>query len=199
MYPSVGSQAAPTTPSVDISGNISFASPAEIRSSGRPKVLAQPAWRRSSSIRSSDEASRRLPHSTQPGSNSDSSPMRRYSSTECIIIFVSETEPRSWPTSPAEWKVEPDVSWSRSTSTTSSQPSCARWYAMDVPPTPPPMTTQRAESGSSGRRTTGLLEPLVEARVRGGLEHAREVLGRVLVEVEVELGDDALHDAPHRL
>ena len=56
-----------------ISGNFCFASSAEISSSGRPKVFAQPAWRRSSSIRSSLEASRMPPHSTQPGSSSDSS------------------------------------------------------------------------------------------------------------------------------
>ena len=73
----MGSQAAPTTPSVDISGNRSCASSGEISSSGSPKVLAQPDWRRSSSMRSSLEASRRLPHSVQPGSNSDSRPSRR--------------------------------------------------------------------------------------------------------------------------
>ena len=38
---------------------------------------------------------------------------------------VSESEPRSWPTSPAEWKVEPLVRSARSQSTTSSQPSRA--------------------------------------------------------------------------
>ncbi len=70
-------KAAPSTPSVDMSGNISFASSAEISSSGSPNVLAQPAWRRSSSIRSSLEASRMPPHSVQPGSNSDSLPSRR--------------------------------------------------------------------------------------------------------------------------
>ena len=58
---------------MDISGNIAFASSAEISSIGSPKVFAQPAWRRSSSIRSSLEARRMPPHSTQPGSNSDSS------------------------------------------------------------------------------------------------------------------------------
>jgi hypothetical protein len=66
------------------------------------------------------------PHSVQPGSNSPP-PSFRYSSTEYIIIFVSETDERSWPTSPAEWNVEPLVSWLRSTSTTSRQPSSARW------------------------------------------------------------------------
>ena len=54
------------------------------------------------------------------------------------------TDPRSWPTSPALWKVEPDVGSARSTRMTSVQPSCARWYAIEVPPTPPPMITARA-------------------------------------------------------
>ena len=47
--------------------------------------------------------------------------------TILIIIFVSVTDPRSWPTSPAEWKVEPEVSSARSTRTTSLQPSSVRW------------------------------------------------------------------------
>jgi hypothetical protein len=51
---------------VDISGNSSWASFGEISSSGSPNVFAQPAWRRSSSMRSSLEASRMPPHSTQP-------------------------------------------------------------------------------------------------------------------------------------
>src|SRR5918996_254913 len=191
-YPSVGRSAAPSTPSVDISGNSSCASEAEISSSGSPNVLAQPAWRRSSSIRSSLDASLMPPHSTQPG-------IVRYSSTEYIIILVSETEPRSWPTSPAEWKVEPEVSWFRSTSTTSSHPSCARWWAIDVPPTPPPTITQRAASGSSRRAATRPLEPAAEALVLGRLRHSLEVLVRVRVEVEVELGDARLDHAPHRL
>ena len=73
----MGSHAPPSTPSVDISGNISFASSAEISSSGSPNVFAHPAWRRSSSIRSSLDARRMPPHSVQPGSNSDSSPILR--------------------------------------------------------------------------------------------------------------------------
>ena len=40
---------------------------------------------------------------------------------------VSETDERSWPTSPAEWNVEPLVSSARSSSTTSRQPASARW------------------------------------------------------------------------
>src|SRR3954452_8767256 len=64
-------------------------------------------------------------------------------------MLVSVTELRSWPTRPAEWKVEPDVSSARSTSTMSVQPRSARWYAIDVPPTPPPMITARAWSTTS--------------------------------------------------
>src|SRR6185503_4221340 len=55
-------------------------------------------------------------------------------------------ELRSWPTRPAEWNVEPEVSSARSTRTMSVQPRSARWYATDVPPTPPPMMTARASS-----------------------------------------------------
>jgi hypothetical protein len=62
---------------MDISGNRSFASSAEISSIGSPNVFAQPAWRRSSSSRSGLEASLIPPHSVHPGSNSDSSPRRR--------------------------------------------------------------------------------------------------------------------------
>ena len=50
-----------------MSGNISFASAAEISCNGSPYAVAQPIWRRISSIRSGDDASRMPPHSTQPG------------------------------------------------------------------------------------------------------------------------------------
>ena len=44
------------------------------------------------------------PHSTQPGFVSGSLESFRYNSALYIIIDVSVTEPRNWPTSPAEWK-----------------------------------------------------------------------------------------------
>ena len=66
MYPSVGRKAAPSTPSVVIGGKSAWASAGEISSSGSPNVFAQPAWRAISSIRSSDDASRREPTSRQP-------------------------------------------------------------------------------------------------------------------------------------
>ena len=74
-------------------------------------------------MRSSEEARRSEPTSCQPVSSPTSSSSVRYSSTEFIIIFVRLSEPRSWPTSPAEWKVEPLVRSARSQRTTSSQPS----------------------------------------------------------------------------
>ena len=125
--PSVGSQTAPRTPSVDISGKRSWASPAVMSSSGRPNVLAQPACRRSSSKRSGLEARRSEPTSCHDGSVPVSAASRRYRSEPYIIILVRVTEPRSWPTRPAEWKVDPEVSSARSTSTMSVQPRSARW------------------------------------------------------------------------
>ena len=111
---------APRTPSVAISGKRSRASSAVISSSGSPNVLAQPAWRWSSSNRAIDDASRSDPTSCHDGIDARSRrPSRRYSSAPYIIIFVSVTEPRSWPTSPALWNVEPEVSSARSTRTMS--------------------------------------------------------------------------------
>ena len=76
-------------------------------SSGRPNVLAQPAWRWISSMRACDEARRMPPSSCQPGSLPVSRRSAAYSSTEYIIIRVSDTDERSWPTRPAECQVEP--------------------------------------------------------------------------------------------
>ena len=42
-------------------------------------------------------------------------------------VQAVETDPRSCPTRPAEWNVEPLVSSERSSSSTSPQPSSARW------------------------------------------------------------------------
>ena len=78
--PSVGSQTAPRTPSVDISGKRSWASRAVMSSSGRPNVLAQPACRRSSSNRSGLDARRSEPTSCHDGSVPVSAASRRYRS-----------------------------------------------------------------------------------------------------------------------
>ena len=99
--PSVGSQTAPSTPSVVISGNRSCASAADTSSIGSPKLAAQPAWRWSSSKRARLDASRRDPTSCHEGSTPVSAANRRYSSTPYIIIRVSVTVLRNCPTSPA--------------------------------------------------------------------------------------------------
>src|SRR4051812_34642264 len=112
-------------------------------------------------------------------------------------MVVSGTDERSWPTRPAEWNVEPEVSSSRSTRSTSGSPSRARWKAIDVPPTPPPMTTTRARSGSS--RGRGIAQPAFESGIGGGRGQATEVLGGVGGEVEVQVADRRLYDAPQRL
>ena len=95
--PSVGRWTAPSTPSVDISGNSAFASSGPMSSSGSPNVLAQPACRRSSSRRSGLDASRSEPTSCHDGSTPVSAASRRYRSAPYIIIRVRVTELRSWP------------------------------------------------------------------------------------------------------
>src|SRR5271163_607503 len=103
---------------------------------------------------------------------------------------VSGTLERSWPTSPAEWKVEPLVSSLRSSSTTSETPSLARWWAIEAPPTPPPMMTTRARSGSSRGLTTLLTprdhEPLLEIGPDDRRSEPLEVFVGVALEVVVE-------------
>ena len=51
-------------------------------------------------------------------------------STLCIIIRVNGSDPRSCPTSPAEWNVLPLVGSARSSTTTSVVPSWARCQAI---------------------------------------------------------------------
>ena len=126
--PSVGSHTAPRTPAgSNKPRNRWCASSVEISSRGSPNVCAHPAWRASSSRRAGVDARRSEPTSCQPGSWPVSAAKRRYSSTPFIIMRVSVRLLRSCPTRPAEWNVEPEVSWSRSTRTTSSHPSRVRW------------------------------------------------------------------------
>ena len=125
--PSLGSHTAPSTPSREISGKRSPASAGLISSSGSPKVRAQATCRRSSSRRSGVPARRMDPTSCHVGSTPVSWSSCRYSAALSIIIRVSVVVLRSCPTSPAEWKVDPLVSSARSSSTTSRQPSWARW------------------------------------------------------------------------
>src|ERR1700716_241986 len=63
-----------------------------------------------------------------------------------ISVEVSEVEPKVT-MRPAACQVVPEVSRSRSSRTMSFQPIRARWYATEVPMTPPPTTTTRAWPG----------------------------------------------------
>ncbi len=65
-----------------------------------------------------------------------------------IRVDVSDVEPNVT-INPAACHVVPDVSRSRSSSTTSAHPWWARWYATEVPMTPAPTTTTRARCGRS--------------------------------------------------
>ena len=90
-----------------------------ISSSGRPNVFAQPAWRWSSSNRSFVDASRSEPTSCHDDVDAG---LGREPPVQVGAVHHHPGQgrrDRSWPTSPAEWNVEPDVSSARSTSTTS--------------------------------------------------------------------------------
>ncbi len=76
--PSVGSHTAPrTSAGSNRPWKRSSASSVEMSSRGRPNVWAQPAWRASSSIRSTVEARRNEPTSCHPGSCPVSAASRR--------------------------------------------------------------------------------------------------------------------------
>src|SRR6266403_4532774 len=91
-----------------------------------------------------------------------------------MLMRVSAMVERSWPTSPAEWKVEPPVSSPRSSTSTSRQPAIARWYAMLQPATPPPMMTTRAGSMGGGSLPGG--EAAVDDQLR--TRHERGLVAR---------------------
>src|SRR3989304_5271399 len=66
------------------------------------------------------------------------------------------------------------------------------------PPTPPPTMTTRACVGKSDAMRR-LLEPCAPLWVADPLRRTMEVLLGVIAEIEVELGNAALQQAPHRL
>ena len=119
--------------------------PRSARAAGRTSSPSRPAARSPPSARARTRGAASRP----PASPSRARPRPRARGTarRCPSSSASAaSEPRSWPTSPAEWNVEPLVRSARSTSTTSSQPSRASQYRIEQPPTPPPMTTARARS-----------------------------------------------------
>src|ERR1700704_5358269 len=91
-----------------------------------------------------------------------------------MLMRVSAMVERSWPTRPAEWKVDPLVSSPRSSTSTSRQPATARWYAMLQPATPPPMMTTRTGSMGGGSLSGG--EATVDDQLRA--RHERRFVAR---------------------
>ena len=92
------------------------------RAAGRTSSPSRPGARAPPSA----PRTRRAAASRPRASRSRARPRRRASGTARPSSSSSasgESEPRSWPTRPAEWNVEPLVRSARSTSTTSSQPS----------------------------------------------------------------------------
>src|SRR2546430_853750 len=79
---------------------------------------------------------------------------------------------------PAACQVEPAVSSSRSSSTTSVQPSRVRWYSALQPTAPPPMTTTRAwllmqhtvATGCARHAPAGAPDSTLHPRARGVIE-----------------------------
>src|SRR5690349_24942950 len=65
-----------------------------------------------------------------------------------ISVDVSEVDPNVT-IRPAACHVVPDVNRSRSSRTTSAQPSLARWYATEVPMIPPPIRSEERRVGKA--------------------------------------------------
>ena len=136
------------------------------RAAGRTSWPSRPGgW--SSSKRSGVDASRSDPTSCHDGSDAGlggqprgTARRRTSSSSSASLSFGAGRR------DPAEWNVEPDVSSARSTRTTSVQPRSARWYAIDVPPTPPPMITARAWSAIRPPRSDYLATDKAQRSVR---------------------------------
>src|SRR6516165_5270913 len=89
---------------------------------------------------------------------------------------------------PAACQVEPAVSSSRSSNTTSLQQRRARWYSALQPTAPPPITTTRAwlfiyalaaspartqRPGAANASAGSLLHPLARRIVKGPQRHSR--------------------------
>ena len=120
--------AAPSTPRASISGNAlaRLRRPRRARGAGRRSSPSRPGGELLEPL--GEDASRSVPTSCQPGSTPVSAASAG-TARRAVHHHPREARPssRSWPTSPAEWNVEPHVSSARSRSSTSFHPSSARW------------------------------------------------------------------------
>ncbi len=93
----------------------------------RPNAAAAAAVRRSWVSRSGVRATMSPPQRRNPADSPVSASSPEYSSVEYCTSRVPLSEARSWPTSPAACQVVPQDSCPCSSSSTSVQPSSARW------------------------------------------------------------------------
>ena len=147
-WPSLSRYTAEVTSEVFRCGYRCFTSAGEISSISTPNALAIETERRSSSRRSSVKATVIEPQRTKPVATPVSSSSVPYNSCEYLANFVMLAVARSCAINPAACQVVPDVSFFRSSRTTSVQPSFARWYATEHPTMPPPIITALADSGT---------------------------------------------------
>ena len=110
-----------------MTGHLSCACSGVSISQSRSKAAAVAAVRRSATIRSSVRATIRPPHCRYPVASPVSASSPAYSSEEYCTRRVPLSLARSRPTRPAACHVVPHDSVPCSRSTTSVQPSCARW------------------------------------------------------------------------
>ena len=166
----MGSQAAPSTPSVDISGKSSLPPrPRSARAAARtscPAGLAAQLLHALLARRQPDAAA------LDPAAGLAELPVE----LDRVHHHLRQVHRAAQlADEPGEWKVEPEVSWLRSTSTTSSQPSSARWYAIDAADS----ADDHAARGAGelpARPAAGRLDPVLEARVVARPLEAVEVL-----------------------
>src|SRR4029077_375622 len=100
-----------------------------------------------------------------------------YSSVEwrCSLRMLQDVE--KFGQLPAACQVEPEVSSSRSSSTTSVQPSLVRWYSTLQPTAPPPMTATRvwlfiyALTAALAARSSAQVLPYAPRALHGSLFH----------------------------
>ena len=110
-----------------MTGYRSRACPGLSISACRPKASAAAAVRRSWVSRSGVRATMSPPQRRYPADSPVSASSRAYRSVEYCTSRVPLSVARSSPTSPAACQVVPQDSWPCSSSSTSVQPSSARW------------------------------------------------------------------------